>query len=306
MSDLPTGVVVSLVFAAAGAAVMAVTVVRSRRLAPDVGEFLDDIELADAGDYRRRVAEPFRQRVLAGIMRSVSQRLEKLLPSQYLETVERQLAQAGLTGRRRASHHVAVQLGLTVACGVLAVPAWSAVSSPGQRLGLLLLPGIGFMLPSVRLKRAIRERSDAIFKDLPDIIDMLAIAMEAGSGFESAVSLVCRHFDSPMARELEISLQEMSLGTPRRQALQNLKQRTDLDVVRTFVLALVQADELGIPLGRVLKTQAIEIRNRRRAWAREKAAKLPVKILFPLVLFIFPPILAIVLGPAGLTFSTMR
>ena len=110
-----------------------------------------------------------------------------------------------------------------------------------------MLPVIGLMLPSARLKRHIRTRTDTIFKDLPDIIDMLAIAVEAGCGFDAALSIVCQHFDSPMADELRLALQGMELGMPRREVLQELKRRTDLDVVRTFVLALIQADALGIP-----------------------------------------------------------
>jgi tight adherence protein C len=161
------------------------------------------------------------------------------------------------------------------------------------------------MVPAARLKRAISTRSEAIFKDLPDIVDMLAIAVEAGSGFESALQIVCSSFNSPLADELMMALQEMELGLPRRVALQQLRDRVDLDVVRTLILALLQADALGIPIGRVLKTQAAEVRARRRSWAREKAAKLPVKIMFPLVLFIFPPIMAIVIGPAASSFGKL-
>jgi tight adherence protein C len=170
---------------------------------------------------------------------------------------------------------------------------------------LVLLPVVGFMLPAAHLKRKVQARSDAIFKDLPDIVDMLAIAVEAGSGFEAALSLVCQNFDSPFAAELSLALREMELGLPRKQALQQLRDRIDLDVVRTFVLALLQADALGIPVGRILKAQATEVRARRRAWARKKAAKLPIKIMFPLVLFIFPPILGLVLGPAALSFGKL-
>ncbi len=130
--------------------------------------------------------------------------------------------------------------------------------------------------------------------------------VEAGCGFDAALSIVCQHFDSPMADELRLALQGMELGMPRREVLQELKRRTDLDVVRTFAVALIQADGLGIPMGRVLTTQATEIRSRRRAWAREKAAKLPVKIMFPMVLFIFPPIMAIVIAPAFTSFSGLK
>ena len=98
-----------------------------------------------------------------------------------------------------------------------------------------------------------------------------------------------------MATELGRTLQEMELGLPRRDALQNLKRRTEVPELSNFVLILVQADALGMPIGRVLRTQAVEMRLKRRAWAREKAAKLPVKILFPLVLFIFPSIFVVLL-----------
>ena len=109
---------------------------------------------------------------------------------------------------------------------------------------------------------------------------------------------MCEHFDSPLADEFSRTLKEMELGLPRREALQNLKRRTEVPELSNFVLALTQADALGMPIGRVLKTQAAEMRLKRRQWAREKAAKLPVKILFPLVLFIFPPVFVVVLGPA--------
>ena len=102
-------------------------------------------------------------------------------------------------------------------------------------------------------------------------------------GFEGALEIVCQHFDSPLAEEFSRTLQEMELGLPRRDAFQNLKRRTEVPELSNFVLALLQADALGIPIGRVLETQATEMRNKRRQWAREKAAKLPVKMLFPLV-----------------------
>ena len=135
--------------------------------------------------------------------------------------------------------------------------------------------------------------------NLPDTLDLLAISVEAGVGFEGAMAVVCEQFDSPLADEFSRTLKEMELGLPRREALQNLKRRTEVPELSNFVLALTQADVLGMPVGRVLKASATEMRSKRRQWAREKAGKLPVKILFPLVLFIFPAVLVIVLGPAA-------
>jgi tight adherence protein C len=290
------GLLAAIGCALLGGAVMMVVSARSRHLAPDIGEFLPMPEVG--GVYEKRMGEPFIRRMGRMVSGAVVGRFERLVPSRYLAKIDRQICLAGMDGQRRAATQLAIQVGLAVGLGLLAVVMRGGTMGPMARKALLLLPVIGFILPSARLKRKIRQRTDTIFKDLPDIIDMLAIAVEAGCGFDAALSVVCQHFESPMADELRLALQGMELGMPRREVLQELKRRSDLDVVRTFTVALIQADGLGIPVGRVLTTQATEIRARRRAWAREKAAKLPVKIMFPLVLFIFPPIMAIVLGPA--------
>jgi tight adherence protein C len=292
-----------LALAACGLGVVVLAAVRARRLAPDFDEFLEELDYAD-DDASSLLSQPLLTRTVGAAGRAFAARVEALLPGNYIANIEHQLAKAGRSGKRRAGEHVAIQLGLAVA-GLAAAPFLPGGTPLSGPLGYVLLPVCGFMFPAARLKRAIRTRSEAIFKDLPDIVDMLAIAVEAGSGFESAIATVCTNFHSPLTNELTIALQEMELGLPRRQALQQLRDRVDVDVVRTLMLALLQADALGIPIGRVLKAQATEVRARRRAWAREKAAKLPVKIMFPLVLFIFPPILGLVLGPAAFSFGKL-
>lgn len=291
-----------VVLAVCGAWLTATTLVRARRVAPDFGEFFEELDYVD--EQERLLAQPLGPRVLGGAFHGVAGRLEQLLPANYIAKLDHQLGQAGLAARRTAGEQLAIQLGLAV-MGAVLVPFLPAGSPLSGALAWVLLPVMGWMVPAARLKRAIRTRADAIFKDLPDIVDMLAISVEAGSGFESALSIVCKNFSSPLTDELSTALQEMELGLPRKQALQQLRDRVDVDVVRTLVLALLQADALGIPVGRVLKAQATEVRARRRAWAREKAAKLPIKIMFPLVLFIFPPILGLVLGPAVLSFGSL-
>jgi tight adherence protein C len=296
-------VVAFLTVAVAGAGVMLIALVSSRREAPDFGEFLPD-SLTTHDEFEQHLAQPLRVRFVQGFRTVVADRVEGLVPARYLENVDRELGKAGLTGKRRAGDQLAVQIALAIVGGLIGF--LFPVGSPLMHLLLLiLLPVVGFILPAARLKRKVQARSDAIFKDVPDIVDMLAISVEAGSGFEAAMSLVCQNFDSPFTDELSVALKEMELGLPRRDALHQLRDRVDLDVVRTLVLALLQADALGIPIGRILKSQAMEVRARRRSWAREKAAKLPIKIMFPLVLFIFPPILALVIGPAVLSFGKL-
>jgi len=294
---------VAIGLALLGVSVMVLLFSRGRRFSADIGDFLPTSE---RGPFEARMGEPFVPRMRRIVGGALGDRLERLLPGEYLSKLERQIAMAGLEGKKKAGTHLAIQIGLAVGLGLLALFMRSTSPSPMVQKAVLLLPLMGLMLPSARLKRQIRSRTDTIFKDLPDIIDMLAVAVEAGCGFDAALSIVCSHFKSPMADELRLALQGMELGMPRKEVLQELKRRTDLDVVRTFAVALIQADGLGIPVGRVLTTQATEIRARRRAWAREKAAKLPVKIMFPLVLFIFPPIMAIVIGPAFTSFSALK
>jgi tight adherence protein C len=301
-------VLVCAIGALGGLAIMAAVVIRSRRLAPDFGEFfagLDYGDIDEADPSGQGLAEPLVSRTVGAVARALAARLERLLPTRYVEALGRRLDHAGLGGKRAVGHQLALQLGLGLVGLALAPFVASGSSSRTVVLAFVGLPIMGFMAPGARLKRAASMRSNQIFKDLPDIVDMLAIAVEAGSGFEAALQVVCSNFKSPLTDELSRALHEMELGLPRREALQQLRDRVDLDVVRTLMLALLQADALGIPIGRVLKSQANEVRARRRAWAREKAAKLPVKIMFPLVLFIFPPIMALVLAPAGLTFSQL-
>ena len=285
-----------------GAGVVVSTLYRARHIAPDFGEYFQPHEYVS--DKEAKLAKPIVSRVFGGVVDGVAGRLEGFVPAKYLANLDHQLGRAGLRGKRKAGHQLAIQIAAGVVGALLVplIPPGTIVSGP---IGWLLLPFMGFYAPAARLKGAIKVREESIFKDLPDIVDMLAIAVEAGSGFESALAIVCQNFKSPLTDELSTALQEMELGLPRKQALQEMRDRVDIDVVRTLILALLQADALGIPIGRVLKSQATEVRARRRAWAREKAAKLPIKIMFPLVLFIFPPILGLVLGPAALSFGSL-
>ncbi|HUR23065.1 MAG TPA: type II secretion system F family protein [Acidimicrobiales bacterium] len=295
-------VLVCVVLAICGAGVIVLTLHRARHVAPDFGEYFEKMDYVS--DQEARLAQAVVPRLVGGLLGGIAGRLEGLVPAKYLANLDHQLAQAGLRGKRGAGEQLAIQVAAAMAGALLAffIPPGTMISGPKA---WVLLPLMGFFAPAARLKGAIKQREEAIFKDLPDIVDMLAIAVEAGSGFESALAIVCQNFKSPLTDELSIALHEMELGQPRKQALQEMRDRVDIDVVRTLILALLQADALGIPIGRVLKAQATEVRARRRAWAREKAAKLPIKIMFPLVLFIFPPILGLVLGPAALSFGKL-
>jgi tight adherence protein C len=276
---------------------------RAHRPATDVAEYLRDLDYdaADPHDYEARLEQPFLARVVRPLGARFFESISKLTPASYLDSVHKKLLLAGLSGSVRAEEFVTVQAILTVLMAAAAI-ALVVLTHPVTNkavLFLVLLPAMGALFPSVWLTRKVTERKTAILRDLPDTLDLLAISVEAGMGFEGALEVVCQNFVSPLAEEFSRTLREMELGLPRRDAFQNLKRRTEVPELSNFVLALLQADALGIPIGRVLKTQAAEMRSKRRQWAREKAGKLPVKIMFPLVAFIFPAVLVVVLGPAG-------
>jgi tight adherence protein C len=276
---------------------------RQRRPASDVVDYLRGLDepAPVADEFHEQLNLPFLARVVRPLGTRFVDRVASLSPPQYLDRIHQQLLHAGLAASMRAEEFAGAQVVVAVA-GVLGGFLVALLLHPRlayAALILVLLSVIGILSPAAWLRRREAERQEAIFKDLPDTLDLLAISVEAGLGFEQALAVVCKDFSSPLAEEFSRSLREMELGLPRREALQNLKRRTEVPELSNFVLALTQADALGMPIGRVLHSQATEMRVRRKQWAREKAAKLPVKILFPLVFFIFPAILVVILGPAA-------
>ena len=225
--------------------------------------------------------------------------LTRLYPSSEVDRVHADLLKAGLTGTMRAEEFVAIQMG-SVLLGVALGLALSGKRSrqrrsrrrdalhPADRRG----PGAEQVASPPH-----QGATHAVTNDLPDLLDLMTISVAAGLGLEQAMQVSCARFESPVCDELRLTLREMELGLSRHDALENLKLRTDIDDLITFAVVLSQADALGLPIGRVLEAQADEMRDKRRQRAREKAAKVPVKILFPLALCFLPAIMIIVLGP---------
>ena len=292
---------VALLAAGIGAVVLGM---RERSLAPveSADDYLRSLDPdGEPDEFQLLLAQPFLSRVVRPMSASVLSLLGGVLPGNYRDAVHRQLVRGGLSGQFRAEEIISLQVlgGLVGALCSALVLATELVGGGAGILLAILLPICGAYLPKSWLDRQVGARVDSIRRDLPDTLDLLAISVEAGMGFEGALGVVCDNFSSPLADEIARTLREMELGLPRREALQNLKKRVEVPELSNFVLTLTQADALGMPVGRVLKTTADEMRTKRRQWAREKAAKLPVKILFPLVLFIFPPLFVVLMGPAA-------
>ena len=166
-----------------------------------------------------------------------------------------------------------------------------------QRMILFVLPIVlGFFGPDAWLQRKIDERRQQMLRALPDVLDLLVISVEAGLGFDSALSRVVSTVPGPLSEEFFRMLQETRVGVSRRDAMRHLMDRTDLDELRSFILAMIQAEAFGVTIARVLRVQADEMRVKRRQRAQEKAFAAPVKLVFPLVFCIFPALFIVLLG----------
>jgi tight adherence protein C len=180
----------------------------------------------------------------------------------------------------------------------------AGVHDPGLAIVLVAIGGIGgFFVPDLLLYNKGIKRQARIVIALPDAIDMLTVCVEAGLGFDGALAQVARNTRGPLAEEFARALQEMQIGLSRAQALRGMVARTTIPELRSFVSSLIQAGELGIPVARVLREQASEMRVRRRQRAEEKAQKVPVMIMFPLITCLFPALIVVIIGPGAISIA---
>lgn len=245
----------------------------------------------------------FNDRVLTPALNRLVGLGRKFTPADYGERVREKLEMAGNPPGWTVDRVTSLKVVGFV--GVLGLAAlFSFALGLGTGLALVLVAGgavAGYFAPDLYLSQRGAERAQAMRKTFPDALDLLTISVEAGLGFDAALSHVAKNVDGPLADEFSRVLQEMQIGLGRGAALRALGERTTLDEMRGFVSAMVQADAFGIPIGKVLRVQSAEIRVKRRQRAEEQAQKLPVKILFPLIFFILPCLFIVVLGPAAIS-----
>jgi tight adherence protein C len=244
----------------------------------------------ESKQFRTRVLTPMRDRLADAVLR--------VNPRTNLESVQVKLLSAGLGRRVSATGFLAAKAMLTVG-GLLFAVLLGALGRGA--IGLLFVAGFavaGFFAPEGIVTMMIRRRKDEIGGALPDALDLLAVSVEAGLGFDGAVAKLTEFMDGPLVDEFDLMLSEMRIGETRQEALKRLAVRVPTPEVGAFVRSIVQSDQLGTSLGRVLRVQAADTRLRRQATAEEKAMKAPIKMLFPTVLFIFPAMFLVILGPA--------
>ncbi len=240
----------------------------------------------------------FAQRALGPAVAGFGRRLRRFTPVGWARTMQRKFELAGWTGSMEPNSWAAIKALSTVAGAVLWFPVQSVLDGTTSALALPMLLFLGFFAPNAVLNRTIDDRRERMRRQLPDIIDLLVISVEAGLGFEAALARVVATVPGEMADEFARLLQETRVGVARRDAMANLAARTDLDELDSFLLAMAQAETFGVSIARVLRVQSEEMRVARRQRAQERAFAAPVKMVFPMVICILPAIFVVLIGPA--------
>jgi len=246
------------------------------------------------------LAQPFTRRVLVPMINASGRFASRFTPQRTMEATRHKLELAGNPNNWSPAQFVGVRgLAALLLGGLTFVLTMLSTVGALQRILFVLVMGVlGFMLPSIWLSRRIRRRQHEIVKTLPDAIDLLTISVEAGLPFDGAMQRVADKWDNEISRAFGRVLTEMRVGKSRRDALRDLSDRTDVPDVTSFVAALIQADQLGISIAKVLRIQSEQMRIKRRQRAEEKAHQAPVKMLIPMTFLIFPSIWIVILGPA--------
>ena len=240
----------------------------------------------------------FSERALAPVVNKFGSFALRFTPRGWNTRANKRLVKAAWYPRFDASSWAAVRVVSIFAAIVVYFFAQGYVAGTQKIVFILLFAVLGLFGPEAIVTRRIDERKAAVERDLPDVIDLLVISVEAGLGFEAALGRVVQNVPGELSDEFSRMLQETRVGVSRHQAMKSLSERTDVDDLNSFILAMNQADAFGVSISRMLRVQADEIRVRRRTRAQERAFAAPVKMVFPLVFCIFPSIFVVLLGPA--------
>lgn len=249
------------------------------------------------------MSQPFHERVLLPIIRQAGQLASRFTPEAALQGTQHQLDLAGNPGGLGPREFMAIRIAGAALLGSAMLIVFLAAPQhnwPRDTLILVISIAGGYFLPQLWLATRAERRRDEAQKSLPDCLDLLTICVEAGLGFDAAMGKVSEKWDDELSVAFGRVLQEIRLGKTRREALRVMAARFDVNDITSFVAAVLQAEQLGVSMGKILRIQSDQMRIRRRQRAEYKAHQAPIKMLFPMALFIFPTIWIVLLGPAGL------
>jgi tight adherence protein C len=257
----------------------------------------NDIQVQSLEDVEQKLT--FRDRVLVPTIRALSNFVARFTPEKQLEMTRHKLELAGQTTEPTAFFLQRIMF--TVIFGIVSIPFATSILNLTFPTVIFAIAGgiaLGYYFPMLSLNSKISKRQHNIVKALPDALDLLVICVEAGLGFDAAMGKVYEKWDNELALAFGRVLREIQLGKPRREALRDMAKRMDVPDVNSFTAAIIQAEQLGVSMSKILRVQADQMRVKRRQRAQEKAQQAPVKMMIPMVLLIFPSIWIVLLGPA--------
>ena len=291
--------VVAAVFAFAGVTSLTMYILGVKR-EPSVKDRLDQIaELGRVPTEREQeLSRPLVERVFGPAATKVAGFVVSITPKNVMEAAKLKLDSTGNPWKLSAGDYVILRV---VTLLILPLGVFLATHRLGMGRALLfalVTAGLGWILPETMMQSKAKRRGQEIQRDLPDVLDLLTVSVEAGLGFDAALVKVVERKKGPLADEFGIVLREIRVGKPRKEALRELSERVTVDDITSLVSAVIQADQLGVGISNILRIQAEQVRTKRRQQAEELAMKAPIKMLFPLVFFIFPTLFVVLLGPA--------
>ncbi len=244
---------------------------------------------------------PFGERVLRPSIEGFSRSISSILPASVLADIQKQLVMAGNPMTMQAFVVFwAILFAMFTGIGLLFFVALPSKLLPQAAIFFLIFTAIGFMFPRMYLKGKVKARQKRVLKALPDAMDLITTCVEAGLGLDAALARVAEKSGGPLAEELSRMLRDVAMGKLRREAMTELETRIGVEELTSFINSVIQAEQLGVGIAQVLRVQSDQLRTRRRQRAERAAHEAPIKMLFPLVLFIFPAFLAVILGPAAI------
>jgi len=245
--------------------------------------------------------QPFFDRTLRPLAKRLSGTVGRFTSASFSDRTEKRLAMAGNPGDIKTSDWLGIKAVAAIVFAIVFFLLFELLLNAGPVMAILLSVAglmVGYIAPEFWLGRRVKARQKAILLGIPDALDLLTISVRAGLAFDAALGKVIEKLKGPLTDEFRRALAEVRVGKPRREALRDIVPRTDVQPLSNFISAVIQAEQLGVSISKVLQVQSEQLRIERRQRAEEQAAKAPIKMLFPLVGCIFPSLFVIILGPA--------
>lgn len=249
-------------------------------------------------DDEDEMRKPFVERVINPAYQRFIDALGSITPASIKKKYEKMIMQAGVGKKFTPNSILSIQLMLSIVMGAFLYLIFRLLTGQGNVMLSVLFGALGFFLPYVRLNSTAQIRQKRIQSALPDLLDLLYISVEAGLGFDTALKKSADKMPGPLSDEIKKALEDIAKGRDRQDALKGIIRRTGVDDINTFVTAVIQSEQLGTNIATMLRTQSTVMRQKRRQRAEEAAMKIPIKMLFPLIFFMFPALFVVILGPA--------